>query len=259
MPNVGRICAGLRGSWDTKESHSKAHAPHAFTSAFKMLLFFSWGCFTVPGSVSNSILFIRFSHAELFTSFTSESSCSAQIGWIGGWVEYSSSFSLFIIFSKCFVTPKSSLFYICVCIYKKIHVCIYMYKTYMCLYIMSEWQKMLTSDLRWLRGNRGVIKQVCAKLPFPPPWRISSYLVSRREVLSKSLPLLGGALACREHFIQPAHPSIPSFSILLHQLFLGQLVCLAICSHSYPSLFPLFFSLLSLIFWGFWFSSSDLI
>lgn len=83
MPNVGRICAGLRGSRDTKESHSKAHAPDAFTSAFKMLLFFNWGCFTVPGSVSNSVLFIRFSHAELFTSFTLESSCSAQIGWIG--------------------------------------------------------------------------------------------------------------------------------------------------------------------------------
>lgn len=120
----------------------------------------------------------------------------------------------------------------------------------MCIYTMSEWQKMVTSDLRWFRQIEELLNRFVQSLPFPPPLRISSNLVSRREALNKSLPLLGGALACKEHFIQPTHPSIPSFSILLHQLFLGQLFCLAICSHSYPSLFLLFFSFVSLIFLG---------
>lgn len=57
-----------------------------FTSAFQMLLFFSWADFTVSSSGSNSGLFICFSDAELFNIFTLGPSWNIQIGCIGGWV-----------------------------------------------------------------------------------------------------------------------------------------------------------------------------
>lgn len=82
MPNVGRICAGLTQRTPTARLRHQL----LFTSACKMLGFFSWGGFTVSGSVSNSILFIPISDTELFNIFTVESSCHIQMGCISAWV-----------------------------------------------------------------------------------------------------------------------------------------------------------------------------
>lgn len=82
MPNVGRICASLTQRTPTARLRHQL----LFTSACKMLGFFSWGGFTVSGSVSNSILYIPISDTELFNIFTVESSCHIQMGCISAWV-----------------------------------------------------------------------------------------------------------------------------------------------------------------------------
>lgn len=82
MPNVGRICAGLTQRTPTARLRHQL----IFTSTCKMLGFFSWGGFTVSGSVSNSIFFIPISGTELFNIFTVESFCHIQMGCISAWV-----------------------------------------------------------------------------------------------------------------------------------------------------------------------------